>query len=223
MNAFAGTSGFYTVSQAARLVRVNNAKLRGWVFGYSGTNGPPIISNEVAAIGKRQVLSFGSLVESRLIRQFTDWGLHLNTLRVIADEARQLIDHPHPFATMKFRTDGRKVFAQVADRDLDDPKLYDLLKKNWTMYKILEPTLLKGAEYNSEEVRAWKPDPSLDVTLDPKISFGQPSLTTSRIPVEAIKNAFDAEDESIESVAKQFGITRDEVRYALEFQYKYAA
>ena len=87
--------GIYTIPEAARLLNVPYQKIRGWAVGYSQTKGEPIIRNQLGRFDDKDAISFTNLMEARFIHLFASYGVHLNSLRVIADEARKILKHDH--------------------------------------------------------------------------------------------------------------------------------
>lgn len=222
MNAPLINRGLYTVGDAARLLRISPQKVRGWVSGYSRTKAPPIIVNDVGWLDDSLAFSFANLMEIRFIQIFAGYGVRVSSIRDMAVEARRLLNHPHPFATKTvFKTDGRKIFADIADRT-DDPKLYDLKSKNWAMLEIIAQSLFADVAYDpSGDAANWHPRPQFrDVVVDPKLSFGKPVI--AGIPTRILYEAFQAEGDSIESVAEWYGVNPAIVQNAIAFELELA-
>ncbi len=222
------TTGLYTVSDAVRLLRryrVSGQGVRGWVSGYPRTRAAPIIDNEVGFLGGHLAMGFINLMEVRFIAYFADKGVKVASLRYMAEEAKQFLRHPHPFATKTiFATDGKIIFAKSA-KATGDPRMYDLKAKNWAFYRIIAQSLLRGVEFNpGGTARAWYPDKKLtpNIVLDPMIAFGQPVINESRVPTEALFDSFNAEGETYESVAGWFDMPVGHVRQAVQFETEYA-
>ena len=117
-------TGVYTIPEAARLIGVPNRKLRGWVAGYPKTRGSPVVPSEIRSVGNKLAMSFINLIEARFVKIFSAQGVNLNSLRVMADEAKRMLNHPRPFATdIIFKTDSQTVFIEVAERTGDKKTL----------------------------------------------------------------------------------------------------
>lgn len=207
------TSGIYTIAEAARLTNTSYQRIRGWVFGYR-SDSQPILRNEIEDLNRSKALSFATLMEARFIAAFAERGIHVRTLRAIAEEARRMIEHPHPFTTLKFRTDGRKIFAEVEEKT-GDPRLYDLRKRNWAMYSVMEQFLIEGVEYEANVARRWRP--AKNVMLDPVVSFGHPVLERYGVRTSTLYDAWCVE-RSFESVAHWFDVPLELVRNAVRFE-----
>lgn len=215
------SSGIYSVHVAARLLDIAPNRLRFWVSGRRNMQAPPIVQSEIEPVDHQVALSFLNLIEIKFINAFSKYGVAVRSIRYMAEEAKRVLRHPHPFATeMIFRTDGRKIFIETAEKT-DDRKLYDLKGKNWGFYEVLMDALKKDVVYGPSGVAAaWYPrrERAPNVMLHPKVAFGQPALAKSGVPVEALYDAYRAEGEDAESVARWFEVPVDDVREAVEFQ-----
>jgi uncharacterized protein (DUF433 family) len=212
-------TGIYSVSEAAALVGATERQVRGWVAGYGKGEGP-LIDNELGWIDGRLAFSFTNLMEVRFISFFTKAGVKLRHIRAILNEAKDLLAVPHPFATnVVFKTDGRKILAQIARRNgIDD--LYDLRSHNYEMEPIVFKSLKEDIEYDpTGGIRLWRPRPQTapHVIVHPKFSFGQPILRESRIPTGTLHDAVNAEG-SAAAVADQFDLTVKQVQEAVRFE-----
>lgn len=217
---FALRRGIYTVPEAARLLEVSPRKVRGWIAGYPKTKSDPILDNELGVVDNRLAMSFTNLMEVRFINAFSRFGVKVAAIRVMLEEAKELLKHPHPFATKAiFRTDGHKIFVTGAEQT-GDKALYDLKSKNWAMHEVIAQSLLEGVEFDADgDAVAYHPrEQTPGVIVRPAWSFGKPVLKGAKIPTRTIFESFCAEEETEESVAHWFGISRDEVREAVKFE-----
>lgn len=55
------------------------------------------------------------------------------------------------------------------------------------------------------------------ITVDPRVNFGRPCLTRTRVPVFALADLFKAGD-SILAIAVSFGLTTAEVETAIRYE-----
>jgi uncharacterized protein (DUF433 family) len=58
--------------------------------------------------------------------------------------------------------------------------------------------------------------------IDPRLSFGRPVLTKAAVPTEIIFDRFQAGD-SLEDMAKDYGVGEKEIEEALRFEQRRAA
>ena len=156
-------------------------------------------------------------MEVRFIAFFEDAGVKLPHIRAILSEARDLLEHPHPFATRTvFKTDGKKILADIAKKNgIDD--LYDLKTRNYTMKDMVFASLKNDVEYDPQgHARLWKPREKFPhVIVHPKFAFGHPVLRESRTPTRTLRDAVKAE-KSAETVAELFEIPVKQVREAVQ-------
>src|SRR5690606_180538 len=127
------------------------------------------------------------------------------------------------FATRKFRTDGKRIFAEFAEAT-GDPQLLDLTQSQFAFHTVVEPSLFESLEFSDEDEAArWFPAwPRRQVVLDPQRAFGRPILAKPGIPTDVLAKAVEAE-KSIERVARWYGIEPRDVRAAVEFEQRLAA
>jgi uncharacterized protein (DUF433 family) len=214
------SSGIYSIPQAAKLLDVSRQTLRFWVSGRRNMRSEPIIKSELEPIEHLIAITFVNLMEVRFINAFSKYGVSVRSIRHMAEEARRVLRHPHPFATeTMFRTDGRKIFIETVEKTRD-PKLYDLKGKNWGLYQILSDALKKDVIYGPSGVaKEWYPrkDTAPSILINPKVAFGQPALEESGVPAEAFYEAYRAEGEDFDSVARWFDVPLKQVKEAVSF------
>ena len=79
--------GFYTVPEAARLLKIPPLNIRRWLAGYRFTHGdktvdmPPLWKPQLPAYDHHIELGFRDLIELRAIKSFLDAGLSILTVR----------------------------------------------------------------------------------------------------------------------------------------------
>lgn len=216
--------GLYSVPEAVRLTGIPAASLRRWLLGYAyRTNGekrtlPPIVASPLEPLEGSPTLTFLDLLEVRFINAFRQHGISLQAIRLAAIRGQELFDRSHPFATRAFKTDGRTIFAEIADQ-AEDRVLLDLLKNQYAFRQVLEPYLYEGIEFSErDEPTLWRPIPKIpQAVLDPQRQFGQPILQQEGVPTAALARAHRAEG-SIERVARWFEVDAKSVRAAVRFE-----
>lgn len=211
--------GIYTIPEVAELVDAPQADVRIWVEGRKGLQ-DPVIQNQLGRVGGKTAVSFANLMELRFVARFANAGVRLNEIRKIMNEVRELIRHPHPFATNTvFKTDGRKIVAEIA-RKHGLNLVYDLHSKNYEMQSVILKSLKENVVFNLKgEAVEWTPRPDIapNVIVHPRIAFGHPVLRRSRIPTETIAKAVKVEG-SAGFVANIFDISERHVREAVKFE-----
>jgi uncharacterized protein (DUF433 family) len=217
--------GIYTVPDAARLTRIRSDRIRRWTQGYySGSKEhrkfhPPIWATQVGSLGGVSAIGFLDLMELRFVNAFVDLRLPLGKIREAAELAQSLWGINHPFASRRFRTDGKTIFVELAQIE-KDTVLLDLVRRQFALYDVLEPTLFEGVEFGEDNfIHAWRPmtagAPS--VILDPARNFGQPTLDKCGIPTAVLARAVKTEG-SIEAAAAIYEVDETAVREAIFFE-----
>lgn len=211
-------SGIFTIPEAAVLVGSTPALVRGWVAGRKGRQ-VPVIENQLGIVDGKLAVSFTNLMELRFVAEFHRVGVRLNEIRAIMEEAKDLLRHPHPTATkLVFRTDGRKIMAEIGKRHGIDV-IYDLRSKNYEMPTVVLPSLRNDVVFDPEgNMVAWYPrkETAPNVIVHPRFSFGRPVMEGSRIPAETLADAVKAEG-SIPVVADLYEVPEKQVSEAVRF------
>jgi hypothetical protein len=100
--------GFYTVSEAARLLRIGNKqRIYRWI-----SRDNAVLARDYEPVGGSQELSFWDLFEVRFVETFRAQGLSLQYLRKVATKARAEFRVTHPFAASMKCTKQSKAFSQ---------------------------------------------------------------------------------------------------------------
>ena len=221
--------GFYTVSEAARLLRIENRqRISSWLKGRTDASRKPMFTRDYDPVKDIQELSFWDLMEVRFIDHFRRQGLSLQLLRKIADRARKEFGRKHPFAlsNTKFMTDRKKIFLHTLEEE-GDKKTRDILGDQFEMYDIIEKVLAKGVTFDpsSHLAELWKPLEAdcPNVIINPRYAFGHPVISIKRIPTSALFKTWRAEKGNANKVADWFSVTKAEVTEAVEFETRLAA
>lgn len=214
--------GVYSVPEAARMIGMGNQTLRRWLLGYdhNASDGmhhhSPLWPLQHDLQDDEIFLGFRDLIEARIVNALRRSGISLQAIRECLDIARQIINDAHPFSTKHFKTDGKSLFLEIAEK-ADDPHLIDLKRRQHVFRTVVAPSL-SGLEFGNEAAeRWWLLDGKKTVVADPSRSFGQPIMASSGLTTKRIKEAVEAEG-SIEKTAKVYEIRVSEVRDALAYE-----
>lgn len=214
--------GFYTVPEAARLLKIPPRNINRWLGGYrygTGTNRthlPPLWTPQLPAVDGQIELGFRDLIELRFVAAFEKQGLALRTIRRCIALAREVIKDERPFSTSKFRTDGRTIFLEAAT-DTDDEKLIDLKGGQFVIKKVIEQTF-KDLDIEDDAVRRWRPFKNKEtIVIDPARAFGQPIAAGMGVPTVALADAVIAEG-SVDRVVRLFDVPANVVRDAVAYE-----
>jgi uncharacterized protein (DUF433 family)/DNA-binding transcriptional MerR regulator len=224
--------GIYSVPEAARLTGIAAPSIRRWLFGYSAQGREhrsirrPGILMPTFADEDERALSFNDLIEIRFVEAFRRHGVSLQAIRAAAEHARELLGTEHPFTCRRFQTDGRSIFAAVAEElqgSAEDEKLLDLVRRQYVFKQVIAPSLY-GIDYGDEgdAVRWFPVQRSRVVVLDPVRAFGKPILDKYRVPTASLYEAYQAE-EDVRRVARLFEVPVQAVETALRFESRISA
>lgn len=222
--------GIYTVPEAARLTHIHPARIRRWIKGYTfpqrdGRKGysAPVWQHDLSEMGGTVALSFKDLIEVRFIDAFLKHGVSWKHIREAAEYAANLLEASHPFQTRTFKTDGKKILAQLV-HETGDTSLLELVQGQYALEDVVEPYLYEGLEFaDSENVDRWYPmNDNRTVVIDPDLSFGQPVILPEAVPTSVLAKAVESED-SVDRVARWFMIDREAVEDAVRFEHQLAA
>jgi uncharacterized protein (DUF433 family) len=223
--------GIYSIPEASRLAGVPPARIRRWLRGYDFKSGgdrkrsAPVWKAQLPPLDSTIALGFLDLMEVRFVDAFLKAGLPMSKVRRAYKLARELVGRDHPFSTQKFRTDGKRIFAELEDPKGGGKTMLDLERNQFGIYEFIVPSLMKGIVFDDRgQAARWYPDRGVapSIVIDPERQFGQPIIESSGTQTSAILDAFKAEG-SIEAVARWFEIPEGEIKQALEFELRLAA
>jgi uncharacterized protein (DUF433 family) len=222
--------GVYSLPEAARLVQ----RPRDWVsrvvkgYRFRRRNGqpgstPPLFRGQFEDLEGTINLSFLDLIELVFVRDFRAHGVSWPVIRRAAEEAAKLFkDTDHPFCVKRFSTDGSQIFATAAAKEEGEEQMIDLAQRQHVFAEILKP-FIKQLEYSaSGDLLRWFPlGKEKPVVLDPRISFGEPTVEGAGVPTAALYKALKA-GESEDAIATWYDLPQDAVRAALDFERRLA-
>ena len=216
--------GFYTISEAARLLRSNPKNIARWLKGYAYRSvdgalkrAQPLWRTQLPGYDTNVELGFRDLVELRFVVAFLEHGVGLNVVRRCLENARRILDEERPFATRKFRTDGRTIFLEALAQEGSQAEGVVDLKNNQLAFKtVVEPTF-KDLDWDGDVVARWRPYRGRStIVIDPKRAFGAPVLAEFGIPTGAL--AASARADGVERAARLFETSVALVREAVAFE-----
>ncbi|HBL31818.1 MAG TPA: hypothetical protein DD490_33770 [Acidobacteria bacterium] len=215
--------GIYSVPEAARLTGVSAGSIRRWLWGYrhrSGDGAPvhsaPLWDPQIPVIDHTKSLGFRDLIELQFVDHFKKSGLSLRAIRSIIGAATELVEASYPLSTVKFKTDGKRVLAEVLEAE--ERRLAFDLRTGQLLFPFYWDQLYDALEYSTYEelLRWWPLGKDRRVLVDPKRNFGQP-ITPEGVPTHVLASAFHAEG-SVESVVSWYKVEPDSVRDAVDFE-----
>jgi len=167
---------------------------------------------------KREALTYMQLIEVAVVAAFRKAGISLNEIRAAREYVKNELKAEHPFAEFRFKSEGKNLWMDYEQIEGEKGK-EKLLKANQAGQLAWSHIIgrLEQFEYEHEGiVIRWRlAGPSSPIVIDPRFSFGTPTVRGT--PTWVIKGRYDA-GESDTDIAEDFGLSRDDVREALNFE-----
>lgn len=204
----------YQVQEAARYARVSPQTVRYWHKLDGNTQG--VLSFRESG----DSLSYMELIEVAVVSTLRKIGL---TLRRIKD-AREYISNrlkcEYPFATYRFKTDGRHVLLdyQQVEKKKGKGMLLDASQGGQLVWEEIVGGLLKEFEYERAlglALRWHVAGLDRQIIIDPRVSFGSPSV--KGVPTWIIKGRWDA-GEPVKEISEDFSLSEANIAEALTFE-----
>jgi uncharacterized protein (DUF433 family) len=220
MTALLG-NGVYSFADAAKLTRLRVQRVREWFRGRTDGSRRPIFQSDYRDLCEDDLVSFLDLVEVFIAGQLRDRGVALQTVRKVHRALARELEVRHPFCRRELYTSGRRIFTHGLDES-GRVEITDVLTKQKVFPTVIQP-FLRSLDYDSATAmaRRWRIAPR--VVVNPEICFGQPIVEAVGIPTSVLFRAFRANAEQADTVADWFGVSRDDVVAAAEFERGLAA
>lgn len=211
---------FYTVSQAAGYLRVPASTLRTWATGmdYPTAQGRwgrfrPVI--EVPP-GNPVCLTFNNLIEAYVLttmRRVHD--LSLGLVRAVIENVKTCLGDQRPLLSKEFETDGARVYLRHVEGiiDVSGDGLQLAMPQVIASLQRIERDL-SGVAKLYPFVRSA--DEPRIVSIDPRVSFGKPTIVGTRVTVDVLAS-FKSAGESTKTIAQEFKLDEEQVKVAVEW------
>ncbi len=205
---------------------ITASRIRRWLKGYAfkskkqHLHSKPVWTGQLAPIADKLAVGFKDLMEIRFVGAFIEAGVSWKTMRQAHLVAKEKLRTEHPFCTARFATDGRDILQEEAQSS-GDKLLFNITNNQGEFERIVAP-FLKELEFDHGVTRWWPLGKQRLVVVDPVRNMGQPSVTQSGVPTRVLARSVKTNG-SIESVARWYEVTADEVRDAVEFEQQIAA
>ncbi len=221
--------GIYSISQASKLIDISYQKMRRWIKGYIYKQHLTEQMKKIKAITRRNLpviddnvaISFVNLIETMVVKKFIEHGVSLKAIRKASKVAAEYLNVSHPFAYRGFKTYNKQIFMEIK-RETQDPKIIELtLKRQYFINSIIDQ-YLKNVDFDNVTelaLRWWPLGKKNFVVLDPKIVFGAPIISDTRIETEVLANLF-CNGNSIIDISNWYEIEPIKIKAAIEFQEK---
>lgn len=208
----------YPAAEAARCLGMVPQTLRTWFLGQKGMD--PLFS---PAGTSPLTLSFWNLVESSVVSSIrTVHGVSFQKVRRALRFVEERMRLQRPLITQNFVTDGVSLFVEhygglISATEDGQVVIRELIEASLTRIERDEDGL-------ANRLYAWTHDPKEPrvVSIDPRVSFGRPTLIGTGITVEALVDRFKAGD-SIAELAQDYRVTPDRVEAMMRWAFRGAS
>ena len=221
----------YPANGAAHMLNLPLATIKAWSFGqvYRGGDGKTKRFKAViqAADTHDKLLSFANLCELHVLAAIRRiHGVRLRKVRDAGEYVRDRLGADRPLIDREFKTNGIDLFVEQASKLLNMSQQGQEALRGEFEHALARierdgqgnPVRLfpfsRSSGQTAEQPKA--------VVIDPTLSFGRPVLTKVAVPTEIIFDRFQAGD-SLEDMAKDYGVGEKEIEEALRFEQHRAA
>jgi uncharacterized protein (DUF433 family)/DNA-binding transcriptional MerR regulator len=203
------TLPYYQITEAAKYAGVAPQTVVAW----HKQDRPTLSSKE-----QREELTYMQLIEVAVVAAFRNAGVTLKNIRAAREYVKNALRSEYPFAHFRFKSEGKNLWMDYEQIEGEKGK-GKLLKANQAGQLAWSHIIgrLEQFEYEHQGIviRWHVAGPSSPIIIDPRLAFGTPTIRG--IPTWVIKGQWNA-GESDTDIAEDFGLNKDEVRKALEFE-----
>jgi uncharacterized protein (DUF433 family) len=207
----------YSEAEAARYLRVHQSTLNYWLEGGErrGKVYAPVI--RVEPTGNR-VVTWAEFIEAGLLRSYRHGGIPMAELRAFIDLLRDRYGVPYPLADRRPYIAGRHLVLE-AQKEAKLAPAYWLVAPVQGQFLLLPASeaFLQRVAWDGDIAVGWRPhdDEASPVQIDPDLRGGRPAVGGIST---AVIWEHDEAGEDHDEIAETFGLTIDQVRWALAFE-----
>lgn len=213
----------YSVTEAARYLKVASATLRAWVVGrpYPKADGVGHFRPLIHPPSRQPTnLSFWNLIEAHVLRSLrTEHGVSLKDVRQAISFAEKTLNVESLLRSKELRTQGGELLLErygklielSASRQLAMRRLFHdhLARVEWDEWQFP----IRLYPFISADV----PTSERPIAIDPSIAFGRPIVVRTGVGTNTIAERIDA-GEDITEVANDYGLSETEVEQAILYE-----
>jgi uncharacterized protein (DUF433 family) len=226
-DALSRATGVYSLGDASAIIRVPLGKLRRWAAGYWYSDGEedhfsgPVVDGDTDYLDQR-LISFPELMELFVVGFFRSNGVSMPVVRASRARAQELFEVEFPFATENLQTDGKGVFAELREVQLEGVQherlLIELSKGQIAFDELVRPMFRDKLDFERGlAFRYWPLGRARPIVLDARRSFGKSIVASRSTPTAVLYNMAEA-GESIERIARWYKLSKSDVEAAYEYE-----
>lgn len=219
----------YPASEAARILNLSVNTVRSWCFGqnYRSVAGKPKRFQPVIqpADTKSRLLSFANLCELHVLSAIRrHHKISLPKVRESMAYLRVELDSDRPLLDRQFLTNGIDLFVEHASQLLNvSQQGQEALRGDFESALARIERDRKGAPIRLFPFsRTAGTEQPRVIVIDPRLAFGRPVLSSVAVRTDVIVGRFRAGD-SMQEMAKDYGVDEKEIEEALRFEQRRTA
>jgi uncharacterized protein (DUF433 family) len=218
----------YSLSEAAHYLRLPVATIRSWAIGrqyptqFGAADFRPLID---IADPHGRLLSFRNLGELHVLGSIRHvHQVKLPAVRQAIEYLRNRFQSNHPLLERAMLTDGKDLFIEQYEN------LVNISQDGQMAMRQIMAVYLKRIEWDRHGIPVrlfpftrdrYKESPII-ISIDPKIRFGKPCISGTRIPTAIIAERHQAGD-SIVLLADDYGRKAEEIEEAIRYEGRIAS
>ena len=196
----------YTVLAAARCLAMSQSTLRYWVHGRR-------------SLGGGNLISFNNLVEAHVLRALrTRDGIRIAAVRNAIDYAEEYLGIERLLLSSEFRTSGQDIFFDRLS------ELTPLSRSGQLTMRQMVQMHLRRVDRDDDALPcrlyplrpAWSEEKK-PIVIDPRVSFGRPTVAGSGVSTAALVDRYDA-GESFEALAHDYRLEIGQIEDAVFYE-----
>lgn len=218
----------YSMKDVSGYLDIPYSTVRYWTRGRS--NGNASDGEGVAPIidipdKETPTLSFVNLVELHVLDSLRKQGVTLQNIRTSLEFIEDHIEQTHPLASVEFHTNGVDLFVENADRLINVSRqgqiaIQRIMEKYLSRIERDEQGFVKSLyPFTRSSLEGTQPK---NIVMNPKISFGRPSLATNGVRTDIIFERYHAGD-SMAKLAEDYRCEQHMIEDAIRCESKRAA
>ena len=212
----------YTFLAAARCLGMRQATVRYWVHGRTSQRGEQRVVSEPlirAPAAGGNLISFNNLVEAHVLRALrTRDGVRMTAVRKAIDYAEKELGIKRLLLSDQPRTSGQDIFLDRLSQ------LITLSRSEQLAMRQLLGVYLRRVDRDDDALPfrlyplrpAWSED-TKPVVIDPRVSFGRPTVAGSGISTAALVDRYDA-GESFQALAHDYRLEIRQIEDAVFYE-----
>lgn len=202
----------YRVGEAASYAGISPQTVAAWEKTYHDNK------SVLTARDSNQGLNFLQLIEVAVVAELRRAGLPLKKIRDARTYFVEMLNSETPFATQDFKTDGVDILQDMKNStgEIVSDKLLVASANGQLAWAEFLGSQFMEFRYGDGIVISWHlKGPKNEVMIDPKVSFGSPSVRG--IMTRVIKNEWATGSDLI-TISEDYELPIDTVKQALEFE-----